>query len=143
MNRNNLSNAYARLQARGNRLTRPRQRIMERLYSQRRSMTAGELYQQLGDLGDKDVSLASVYRTLDLLIELGLAETTAHSDAERQYLACSLEHHHHIICDSCGMVAELDECALAPFETTVESQSGFVIDGHTLEFHGRCASCQA
>jgi Fur family ferric uptake transcriptional regulator len=112
---------------------------MERLYNQRRSMTAAELHQQLGD---RDVSLASVYRTLDLLVELGLAETTAHSEAERQYLACSLEHHHHIICDGCGMVAELDECGLAPIEVMVESQSGFVIDGHTLEFHGRCASCQ-
>jgi Fur family ferric uptake transcriptional regulator len=139
MNRNNLANAFARLQARGHRLTRPRQHIIERLYDQRRSATAYELHQQLGD---SDVSLASVYRTLELLVELGLAETIAHSGAEHQYLACSLDHHHHIICDRCGVVAELDECSLEPFETMVESQSGFVIDGHTLEFHGRCASCK-
>jgi Fur family ferric uptake transcriptional regulator len=140
MNRNNLANAFARLQAEGHRLTRPRRQILERLFNQRRSTTASELHQELGD---RDVSLASVYRTLELLVELGLAETTAHSGAEHQYLACSLEHHHHIICDRCGMVAELEECALAPIETMVASQSGFAIDGHTLEFHGRCASCQA
>jgi Fur family ferric uptake transcriptional regulator len=140
MDRNNLSNALARLQARGHRLTRPRLQIMEQLFNQRRSVTACELHQTLSD---SDVSLASVYRTLNLLVELGLAETTAHSGAEQQYLACSLEHHHHIICDCCGVVAELDECSLAPFEAMVESQFGFVIDGHTLEFHGRCASCQA
>ena len=135
-----MSNALARLQARGHRLTRPRQRIMEQLFNQRRSMTAFELHRMLDD---SDVSLASVYRTLNLLVELGLAETIAHSSAEQQYLACSLEHHHHVICDRCGMVAELDECSLAPFEAMVESQSGFVIDGHTLEFHGRCASCKS
>jgi len=139
MTRNNLSNALAQLQARGHRLTRPRRRIVEQLFNQRRSVTAYELHQQLGD---RDVSLASVYRTLELLVALGVAETVVRSGAEQQYLACSLDHHHHIICDCCGVVAELDECSLAPFERLIESQSGFQIDGHTLEFHGRCVSCQ-
>jgi Fur family ferric uptake transcriptional regulator len=140
MNRNNLATALARVQARGHRLTKPRQRIIEQLYRQRRSVTAQELHQQLGDSG---VSLASVYRTLDLLVELGLTETIVHSEGEQQYLACSAEHHHHIICDRCGTVAELDECLLEPFEELVEAQTKFVIEGHTLEFHGRCSACQS
>ena len=139
MNRNNVTDALRRLQARGHKLTRPRQLIIGQLFDQCRAVTAAELY---GTLADRGVSLASVYRTLDLLVELGVAETVAQSDDEQHYLACSLDHHHHVICDGCGRVAELDECLLGPFEALVAQRTNFAIQGHTLEFHGRCADCQ-
>lgn len=139
MIRNNMSNALRELQVKGHKLTRPRRQIIETFFDQRQAVTASDLFQRLEERG---VSLASVYRTLDLLVELGLAETTVHHGDEQRYLACSLDHHHHIICDQCGRVAELDECLLGPFEALVAERTKFVIEGHTLEFHGRCAFCQ-
>ena len=136
---NNTTNAMRRVQARGYKLTRPRKSIVEALFRQRRAVTASELFHLVGD---SRVSLASVYRTLELLVELDLAETMMHPGDEQQYLGCSLEHHHHIVCDRCGLVAELDECLLAPFEAVVAERTKFAIDGHTLEFHGRCAACR-
>lgn len=139
MSRNNLMNALGQVQARGHKLTRPRRQIVETLFAQPRAVTAAELFALLQARG---VSLASVYRTLELLVELGVAETVAHPGDEQRYLACSLDHHHHVICDQCGRVAELDECILGPFEDLVAEQTKFAIEGHTLEFHGRCAGCQ-
>jgi Fur family ferric uptake transcriptional regulator len=139
MNRNNSMAALREIQATGHRLTGPRRRVVEALFAQQRAVTAAELGALLGGV---DVSLASVYRSLDLLVELGLAETVAQPGGEQRYLACSLDHHHHIICDRCGRVAELDECILGPFEALVEERTRYEIDRHTLEFHGRCPACR-
>ena len=114
--------------------------IVQSLVDQRRALTAQELHRALEA---SEVSLASVYRTLELLVALGLAETVAHGGDEQRYLACSLDHHHHVICDVCGRVAELDECMLEPFEALIEQRTKFVISGHTLEFRGCCAACQS
>src|SRR5437879_796901 len=126
MNRNNLANALRQLQAKGHKLTQPRRHVVETLYRLHRAVTASDLFKLLGRRG---VSLASVYRTLDLLVELGLAETVAHPGDEQHYLACSLDHHHHVICDRCGLVTELEECLLGPFEALVEERTRFAIDG--------------
>ncbi|HEX5414665.1 MAG TPA: Fur family transcriptional regulator [Chloroflexota bacterium] len=139
MIRNNVRDATRRVQSEGHKLTRPRRLIIEALFARQRAVTAADLLASLGELG---VSLASIYRTLDLLVELGLAEPVAQSDAEQRYLACSLAHHHHVICDRCGLVTELDECDLAPFETIVAERTQYTIEGHTLEFHGRCPACR-
>jgi Fe2+ or Zn2+ uptake regulation protein len=139
MNLNKVTGALRQVQARGFKLTAPRRQIIEALFGQHRAVTAAELFARLDDNG---VSLASVYRTLDLLVELELAETVAHQGDEQRYLACSLDHHHHVICDACGRVTELDECLLEPFEALVAERTHYAIEGHTLEFHGRCADCQ-
>lgn len=139
MVRNNVINALRRVKSRGHKLTRPRGQVIEALFAQPRAVTAAGLFALVEDRG---VSLASVYRTLELLVALGLAETLTHPGDEQHYLACSLDHHHHIICDRCGRVSELDECLLGPFEEIVAERTRFVIEGHTLEFHGRCQACQ-
>ncbi len=131
--------ALARLQAAGFKLTRPRRLIVETLAAQRAALTAQELHQLVRA---SEISLASVYRTLDLLVSLGLAETVARPGDEQRYLACSVDHHHHVICDGCGRVVDFDGCLLEPFVAAVEERTKFAIEGHTLEFHGRCATCQ-
>ncbi len=137
---NALSAAFARLQSRGHRLTRPRRLIVEALFGQCRAVTAAELH---GLLADSGVNLATVYRTLETLTEIGLADTVARPGAERQYVACSLDHHHHLICTRCGRVERLDECVVGPLQALVEAQTNFVIEEHILEFRGRCATCKA
>lgn len=136
---NALSAAIARLQSRGHRLTRPRRQILEALFAQRRAVTAAELHSLLAGSG---ANLATVYRTLETLTEIGLADTVAHPGAERQYFACSLDHHHHLICTLCGRVERLDECVVEPLQAMVEARTSFVIEEHILEFRGRCAACK-
>ncbi|MDO8671661.1 MAG: Fur family transcriptional regulator [Dehalococcoidia bacterium] len=140
MIRNTVPDSFARLQARGYKLTGPRRRIIEKLYDQRRAFTALELHQLLTGEG---VSLASVYRTIGLLVEIGLAETATRSGDEQRYIACSPgQHHHHVVCSRCGQVADITDCLLEPFEDLVRERTNFTIESHTLEFHGYCAACR-
>lgn len=141
MDRNTLRNSFTRLQAGGHKLTRPRRRIIEELHNQSRSFTALDLHRQVADGG---VSLASVYRTVQLLADLGLIEVSRQTGDEKRYVACSPErHHHHVICSRCGRAADVTECTLHEFEARVRELTGFVIESHSLEFHGYCAACRS
>ena len=86
-----------------------------------------------------EVGLVTVYRTLDLLNELGLVRRLDLGDGARYELA--EDHHHHMICESCGDISEFDECPLDPTLLPVEN-SDFEIRSHSLEVYGRCAACK-
>ena len=132
----------ARLQAHGYRLTEPRRTIIAALRDAGRFCTASQLYERLHG---RTVGLASVYRTLELLAELGLAERRAETGGEASFLYCSPRQHHHVVCTSCGAVREIDTafCPGDELAHDVERQTGFTIARHTLDFYGLCAACQA
>jgi Fur family ferric uptake transcriptional regulator len=132
----------ARLQAHGYRLTAPRRTIIAALRDAGRFCTASQLYERLHG---RAVGLASVYRTLELLAELGLAERRAETGGEASFLYCSPRQHHHVVCTSCGAVREIDTafCPGDELAHDIERQTGFTIARHTLDFYGLCAACQA
>ena len=129
-----------RLQANGYRLTAPRQTIIAALRDAGRYCTAQQLYERLRG---RSVGLASVYRTLEVLAELGLATKRAEDGGEASYLYCSPTHHHHVICTRCGVVREIDAnfCPAPTVIAAVEAATAFRIERHTLDFHGLCADC--
>ena len=86
-----------------------------------------------------EVGLVTVYRTLDLLNELGLVRRLDLGDGARYELA--EDHHHHMICESCDDISEFDECPLDSTLLPVEN-SDFEIRSHSLEVYGRCAVCR-
>ena len=129
----------ARLQERGYRLTEPRRVIIAALRDAGRYCTATQLYERLRG---RAVGLASVYRTLELLAELGLAERRAETGGEASFLYCSPRHHHHVVCTSCGTVREIDACPDDHLAHAVERETGFQIERHTLDFYGLCATCR-
>jgi len=132
----------ARLQAHGYRLTEPRRTIIAALRDAGRFCTASQLYERLHG---RTVGLASVYRTLELLAELGLAERRAETGGEASFLYCSPRQHHHVVCTHCGAVREIDTafCPGDELAHDVERQTGFTIARHTLDFYGLCADCHA
>jgi Fur family ferric uptake transcriptional regulator len=86
-----------------------------------------------------EVGLVTVYRTLDLLNELGIVRRLDLGDGARYELA--EDHHHHMICESCDDISEFDECPLDSTLLPVEN-SDFEIRSHSLEVYGRCAVCR-
>jgi Fur family ferric uptake transcriptional regulator len=84
-----------------------------------------------------EVGLVTVYRTLDLLGEIGLVRRLDFGDGARYELA--EDHHHHIICESCGDISEFEECPLDPRRLTFAN--GFEVRSHSVEVYGRCAAC--
>ena len=89
------------------------------------------------------VGLVTIYRTLDVLAELGLiCEVHAGGNCRSYLMRRPSEHHHHIICSDCGAVADFTECDLSRLEQKLSKETSFEINGHLLEFTGRCRHCR-
>lgn len=85
------------------------------------------------------VGMVTVYRTLDLLSGLGLVRRLDLGDGPRYELA--EDHHHHLICEDCGGVAEFEQCPL-DLRLLPEVGDDFEVRAHSLEVYGRCSSCR-
>ena len=86
-----------------------------------------------------EVGLVTVYRTLDLLGNLNIVRRLDLGDGARFELAEN--HHHHMICESCGDISEFEECPLDP-ELLPPGSTDFEVRAHSLEVYGRCGACK-
>ncbi len=84
-----------------------------------------------------EVGLVTIYRTLDLRSEIGVVRRLELGVGPRYELAEN--HHHHLICESCGAVSEFERC---PLNLRRLRGMDFEITAHTLEVYGRCAGCR-
>jgi Fur family ferric uptake transcriptional regulator len=121
--------------------TSTRKAISDLLGTERRYLTAGEIYRQLKSSNPK-LALSTVYRTLELLEELGTVSSRTGPNGESGYVYCTDEHHHHAICRSCGHVDEVDCDAMDRFRNALLANQAFVLDDHSIEFYGLCAACR-
>ena len=100
---------------------------------------AAEQHQTLEEIRARcpEVGLVTVYRTLDLLCEIGAVRRLDLGDGPRYELAEN--HHHHLVCESCGAVSEFEEC---PLDLRRLQDVDFEVASHSLEIYGRCAVCR-
>lgn len=88
------------------------------------------------------VGRATVFRTLELLTEIGALERLDLPGGEHAYVACEPEqHHHHVVCRSCGTAVEVEDGGLQSIVSDIGRRSGFQIESHRLELYGRCQEC--
>jgi Fe2+ or Zn2+ uptake regulation protein len=142
MDERSISADAEHLRARGYRLTAQRRAIMATLRAAARYCTAAELYARLPAPERGHVSVSSVYRTLEVLAGVGLAQRRAESSGETSFLYCSPRHHHHVICTACGAVQEIALCPGTDLTRRAEQETDFQIKGHTFDFYGRCPHCR-
>lgn len=86
-----------------------------------------------------DVGIVTIYRTLDLLCGIGLVRRMDLGDGKSRYELAE-DHHHHLICQSCGDISEFDNCPLEESELPDEA-AGFQVNFHRLEVYGLCGVC--
>jgi Fur family transcriptional regulator, ferric uptake regulator len=87
------------------------------------------------------VNITTIYRTLELLEDLGLVTHTHLSHGSPTYHPAGADQHAHLVCRSCGAVEEVDPALLAPLATSLAAQRGFLVDiGHVALF-GTCRKC--
>lgn len=137
-----LAEAAQRLEARGHRATPQRMAVIAALMAQRTYVTAQDLHTALRRV-QPHLGLATVYRALELLVACDLAEPFPQPNNEMCYAFCSARHHHHLVCQRCGLVAEVPGCALETLARDLERQSRFAITDHALTFFGTCQDCRA
>lgn len=133
------------LKEKGYKFTPQRRAIIDIIIKNEGShLTTEELY----DLVKKDcpeIGLATVYRTVQLLEELGVICKLELNDGCSRYELIHEEEnhqHHHLICTNCGSVIEVQHDLLDDLEHEIEEKYNFKITNHSLKFYGICSKCK-
>lgn len=121
-------------------LTHQREQILG-AFLKMEHVTAEEMYRMLAKRS-AHIGLATIYRTLNLFCEAGLAQAR-HFGTQTQYDNVSHKgHHDHLICTSCGKIVEFENCDIERLQEEVATRNGFAIQTHKLELYGLCAGCR-
>jgi Fur family ferric uptake transcriptional regulator len=92
---------------------------------------------------DPKVSVATVYRTMKLLSECGLAHPRNFGDGQTRYeAAAGRGHHDHLICTRCGLIVEFENDRIEQMQDAVARKHGFTVISHKMELYGLCSACQ-
>lgn len=134
----------ASLRSIGVRMTPARQAVVAALEVTEGPVAAQDLHPRL----DPPVPLSSLYRSLSVLSESGVLASHHGSDGvvRFEFAEWLTGHHHHLICSSCGDIADVEvpvanEERLEKMAQEIASRAGFLSTGHSLEIEGTCRSC--
>ncbi len=129
------------LRAAGMRQTPQREAILRVLQGADRPLTVEEIW--AGMAGSRS-GLPTVYRNLERFVQEGWVESLLGPDQAMRFVRChSAHHHHHLSCDQCGRMVEVDICGIEPSLVGMEKSSGFRVTRHELHVFGICPQCQA
>ncbi|MBI1840020.1 MAG: transcriptional repressor [Verrucomicrobia bacterium] len=137
-----LPDLTEKLRRNSRKITGPRQAILAAMRNHPRPLLIKEIH---GLLGKRDCDLVTVYRSIDLLRRMGMVRRIEFGKGGSRYELIpegDSEHHHHLVCEACGRVLQIDECLLLDAERIIEKASGFRAVTHRLEFFGLCPDCQ-
>lgn len=124
----------------GYRLTAARRAIIETLVDCEGHISADDLAQQVHETAPQ-VGRMTVYRTLDLLCELGQIRPIYQGTGAAHYILMAGGHHHHLICNRCHKVIEFDDCMADEWAQQLAERFNFQVSSHLLELHGLCETC--
>jgi len=129
----------------------PRQAILEVLSNTEEHLSAEEIYLAVHKIYP-NVGLTTVYRTLELLVDMGLVFKFDFGDKRARYELSqgptSKKHHHHLVCTNCGRIIDytdfIDEEKelLRRTEAGLSKKYNFKITNHLIQFYGLCEECQ-
>lgn len=127
--------------AQRHRSTRQRTAILEVLQEADSFLSAQRLHDELRSKGMK-VGLTTVYRNLQLMTDLDEVDVVRREDGEAMFRRCdAAEHHHHLVCRSCGFTVELANDQLEAWAAALARKHRFSEVTHDLELFGLCRSC--
>ena len=130
------------ISARGLKTTRQRDLIVETFFSQSGHLSVDELLEQV-TARDRTIGAATVYRTMKILSEAGLASARHFEGGQTRYEAAIDRHHHdHLICTSCGNIFEFENERIEELQDRVAEEHGFTVTHHKLELYGLCRACR-
>lgn len=130
------------LLARGLKMTRARRTVLEAFLGLESHVSAEAVF-EAARLIDPGIGQATVFRTIKLLSDAGLAREASRDDAARLYEhAFNHAHHDHLTCVRCGAVVEFIDADIERAQDGVYRRFGFVSSGHRLELYGLCPDCQ-
>ena len=138
-----------RFRGRGCRITIPRQAILDILSSSSKHLSAEDIYLAVHKTYP-GIGLTTVYRTLELLEQMGLIHKFDFGDGRARYELIAgpkSTHHHHLICTGCGRVIDYSDFVeeelklIKQVEDTLSKKHDFKINTHKIHFYGLCSKC--
>jgi Fur family ferric uptake transcriptional regulator len=130
------------LRQQGLKSTAQRDDIARVFFESDRHISVEELYNAVKQVNQR-IGYATVYRTVKLLTECGLAVERHFRDAEARYESVAEGHHHdHLICERCGKIVEFEEERIDVLQAEVARRFGFRYTGSKMELYGLCRDCQ-
>jgi Fur family ferric uptake transcriptional regulator len=130
----------ARLHSLGYRLTPQRQFVL-RAVEKLGHATPDEILAEV-QLQSSAVNISTVYRTLEVLEQLGLVRHTHLSDRAPTYHSITDHEHSHLVCRNCHRVVSVDPGVVAVFAERLREEHGFVVDVGHLAIFGTCVECE-
>ncbi len=128
----------------GLRNTRPRRLIAEQLAelaTDGQNFSSDDLWRTLQSV-DPGLGRATVFRAVDILLARGVLDRVDFADNTHRYRVCGAEHHHHLTCTQCHRVVEVEACLPGDAFSSIANQTGFDLEGHSIELFGRCHDCK-
>jgi Fur family ferric uptake transcriptional regulator len=129
------------LRARGFRITPQREMIIEAIAHQGEHINADEVY-ALVHQRTRSVNIATIYRTLELLVEQGLASRVDLGEGRVMYATNQHGPHIHLVCRQCGQIIDADQEMLAAITHQLKTDYQFAADLQHISLPGLCSSCQ-
>jgi Fur family transcriptional regulator, ferric uptake regulator len=136
-----LDTLKTQLSEQGYKLTRQRRAVVEVVTQTPAHLSAAEVYAK-AQRACPDLGLTTVYRTLEILEQMGVIRRVHLDGGCEGFAPTSAEHGHHLICSRCQETIEFENCNLTVLLKRVSEQTGFTIEQHWLELVGLCPKCQ-
>ena len=122
-------------------LTAQRRAVLRALAGRMDHPTADQLYEEVRQTLP-DISRTTVYRVLDALVRVGVVHRVSHPGSAVRFDALT-RRHHHLLCVSCGSLADLSSPDLDALSTPDTGPLGFEVQDFSIQFNGLCAACKA
>lgn len=122
-------------------MTRQRRAVIDAIAAAESGLTASELYDEARRQYPR-IGLATIYRTLDLLADVGALRRIHSPDRCETFAPALGAHGHSVVCTQCGRVREFTGCDLRAVVAAATEETGYAIAGHILELSGVCRTCR-
>ena len=130
------------LREKGHRLTPQRMIVLEAIDASDDHISADEIYRQ-ALVKYPYMNISTVYRTLELLTELGLASETDLGRGRLCYHPLGKAQHHHLVCRKCGKVEDIDVSVVNRLQDDIRVRYGFEAELEHIALFGTCAACRS
>ncbi len=129
------------LKEKGLKYTKQREAIAKRIFSTRSHFSAQELYESLKD--KENISRATVYRTLNLMVEYHIIEEHDFGRGKKFYeYTMGQESHNHLICLNCGKIEEFRSTKIEDLVDEVSQRLNFKVNRYSFNIYGYCDACR-
>src|SRR5690242_8859030 len=117
--------------------TKGREAILNVLKEEEVQVDASHIQQHLSEKA-VEINPATIYRILDAFYRTGVVQRFEFQEGKFRYELASKEDHHHLICESCGKIEDISDCAIPELEKDIQKKKKFLVKRHSLEFFGLC-----